>query len=570
MFADQRDGRSGLPPAADGNLAQLRRVCALVLFCLAVALAIVALLSPSGAAAGSTAGSRHATASPASLIGPTGPTASNCTVNSGTLEPGAGTTGTGETPQGLGDAPSGLIAVKIYSPGTKMQFPRSLFTPADSFIKGLDFLAQWCNLEPHPDVFNWAPLDTVFQQAQMSGKFVILTLIPGFETPSWALAGVQGFTSSFSYNSADDTNAQDARVLPLPWDPTYLGRWFTFLRAVADRYGDNKSFRAIEAAGPTSVSTEMTLPDLTGSQKIPGYPEIADGGLPASYGGRKLDGSDIAAWEAAGYTPTRLVDAWTEAFATYHQIFRNQFMALALFPSLPIGEDSTVDVSQGTRVRLDVVSEGATQYQPSFILQEDGLAGGGGADNQAYNIVRANCKSVVTGLQTKVPPKDVPLAPALTLGVRADVSFIEVYSSDVVKMPSVFASFEKAASPPLPATCTPALKLTSAEGTAAHGAAPAVTATADLKLTLTPAGRQVVNVFEQTETGPVLVRECTTSTCPASITPGIVPTKFTADVGVPGTLPYTSQALVSATTTAGTSGAKPNAIAPNCKGTACM
>ena len=76
-------------------------------------------------------------------------------------------------------------------------------------------------------------------------------------------------------------------------------------------------------------------------------------------------------------------------------------------------------MSQGTQVRLDVVSEGATQYQPSFILQEDGLAGDGGADNQAYNIVRANCKSVVTGLQTKVPPKDVPLAPALTgVGTR--------------------------------------------------------------------------------------------------------------------------------------------------------
>jgi hypothetical protein len=565
VLADKRDGRFALPPAAPRKLARLRRASALALLCVAIALASVALLSPSGAAAGS----RLATTDSTSLIGPTGPTASNCTVNSGTLEPGAGTTGTGETPAPLGPAPTGLIAVKIYSPKAKVQFPSALFTPADSYIKGLDFLAQWCNLEPHPDLFNWAPLDTVFQQAQASGKFVILTLIPGFETPSWALSGVQGFTSSFSYNTADDTNAADARVLPLPWDPTYLGRWFTFLRAVADRYGDDKSFRVIEAAGPTSVSTEMTLPDLTGSQRIAGYPEIADGGLPASYGGKALDGSDIAAWEAAGYTPAKLVGAWTQAFAAYHQIFRNQFMALALFPSLPIGDDSTVNVSEGSQARLDVVSLGKTNYQPSFIVQEDGLAGTGTGTDPGYNIVRANCTTVVTGLQTKVPPNDLPLTPALALGVRANLNFIEVYAGDVVSMPSVFTSFEMPSSP-LPATdhCAP-LRLTSSAGTSAPAGAPAtVTATTDL--TLPPGRIQVVNVFEQTAAGPVLVRECTTSSCPVPITPGVVATRFTADVGAPGTAPYTSQALVSAALTAGTSGSNPKPIAPNCKGTACL
>jgi hypothetical protein len=524
----------------------------------AITLASGSLLSPSRAAAGA-----HATA--ASLLAPTGPTAPNCTVNSGTPDPGAGTTGTGETPQGLGEAPTGLVAVKIYTPQTKVQFPAPLFTAADSFVKGLDFLAQWCNLEPHPDVFNWAPLDTVFQQAQASGKFVILTLIPGFETPSWALSGVDGFTSSFYYDTADDTKA-DARVLPLPWDPTYLGRWFTFLRAVADRYGDERSFRVIEAAGPTSVSTEMTQPDFTGSQKIAGHPELADRGLPASYGGRALDGSDIAAWEAAGYTPAKLVGAWKQAFAAYHQIFPNQYMALALFPSLPIGDDSTLDVSQGGQVRMDVVSDARSNYQPSFVLQEDGLAGNGKGSDPGYNIVRSNCRTVVTGLQTKAPPNDDPLAPALALGLRANLSFIEAYASDIVTMPSAFTSF--AATPsPLPSTdhCVP-LALTSSEA----GGATAATVTATTDLSLPPGDVQVVNVFEQTAAGPVLVAECTTSSCPVKITPGAIATRFSADVGAPGTVPYTSQALVSQTTTAGTSGLKPTSIPPNCRGSACM
>ena len=77
-------------------------------------------------------------------------------------------------------------------------------------------------------------------------------------------------------------------------------------------------------------------------------------------------------------------------------------------------------------------------------------------------------------------------------------------------------------------------------------------------------------MFEQTAAGPVLVGECATSSCPVSITRGGVATRFTADVGAPGTLPYTSQALVSATTTTGTSGIKPTGVPPDCKGTACM
>ena len=57
---------------------------------------------------------------------------------------------------------------------------------------------------------------------------------------------------------------------------------------------------------------------------------------------------------------------WTEAFATYHQIFRDQYLALALFPSLPIGDDSTVSTSaRAPRSRIRRL-QGRTNYQPSF------------------------------------------------------------------------------------------------------------------------------------------------------------------------------------------------------------
>jgi hypothetical protein len=46
----------------------------------------------------------------------------------------------------------------------------------------------------------------------------------------------------------------------MPWDTVYLKRWFAFLKQVSDRYGKSPTFKMIGAAGPTSVSVEMTLP----------------------------------------------------------------------------------------------------------------------------------------------------------------------------------------------------------------------------------------------------------------------------------------------------------------------
>jgi hypothetical protein len=190
--------------------------------------------------------------------------------------------------------PEGLIAFKIYQPGD-VPFSGEVFR--DPSVSGVDLFVQWSNLEPEPGAFDWSILDCVFEQAGQHNKFVVLTLAPGFTSPSWVLQlpGVQTQRFTFSYN-----NNAPARPLPLPWNQPYLDSWFTFLKAVAARYGTNPEFRLIQVAGPTSVSTEMSLPDRTSG----------DSALPAS-----ANGSDVAEWMSLGYTPTRYVAAWRDAFA---------------------------------------------------------------------------------------------------------------------------------------------------------------------------------------------------------------------------------------------------------------
>jgi len=384
-------------------------------------------------------------------------------------------------------APAGLVSLTIYQAG-RVPFPDQVFT--DPAVSGVDLLIGWNKLEPEQGTYNWSILDCLFQQADTHQKFVVLTLMPGFASPPWVLQlpGVQ--TQSFSYAYF---NQAPPRPLPLPWNQPYLDAWFAFLQAVGARYGTNLGFRLIEVAGPTSVSTEMSLPDRTSG----------DTALPPS-----THGSDVAEWMALGYTPTRYTDAWREAFAAYHRIFPDQYLGVSLYPGLPIGDDGQPDPSQANKTRLDVIGVGM-QYRAQFDLQEDGVKGGAPPPTDpGYNEVMANCGTIVTGLQNS----------------RASTV------TSAQGPPSLALVHDASTELPADAGCKPLVLTTVARP---RGAV-VVTARTDLRLDPSEA----INIF----TGARLLRTCATNPCSVTVAPG----SFMADVGAAGTPPYTTQAVVSA------------------------
>jgi len=135
----------------------------------------------------------------------------------------------------------------------------SLNVFANPSTAGVTFRSSWAAIEPADGTFDFSKIDAVFAQAEAHGKWVDLIFIPGFVTPSWALQGVQTVMCAIAYGPEGGTGK--AQPLPVPWDRTYLTRWFAFLRVVGQRYADRASFRKIAAAGPTSVSAEMSLPN---------------------------------------------------------------------------------------------------------------------------------------------------------------------------------------------------------------------------------------------------------------------------------------------------------------------
>ena len=235
--------------------------------------------------------------------------------------------------------PSGVIAVQqwLYNqPNQPSAFRAEVYQ--DPSISGLLFRANWSSVEPSEGEFQWQIIDDVFAAASASGKYVILSFVPGFATPAWALPGVQ--TATFDWQYGPKGEAGQTGTLPMPWDTTYLSRWFTFLQAVAARYGSNPQFRMVALAGPTSVSDETSLPN-----------QPQDPGLPNS-------GSDVSQWISLGYTPARYEAAWKSVFQEYAQLFPGQYISLSTARTLPIGDDGKRNANQEVGTLQSVIGIG--------------------------------------------------------------------------------------------------------------------------------------------------------------------------------------------------------------------
>ncbi len=277
---------------------------------------------------------------------------------------------------------------------------------------GVSFRTSWADVEPEEGKFDFAKLDAVFERAEKGHKWVALVLIPGFGTPAWALKGVQSGTFAIEYGPGNGSSLP----LPAPWDQTYLSRWFTFLKAIGNRYGGKSSFRKIAAAGPTSVSAEMSLPDAE---------------------------ADMSQWKELGYTTQKYIDAWKQTFAAYSATFPHQCFSLALHAALPIP-----DKKQRTYGRDQVVALGL-QYPGQFALQADGLNSKSTDGKYGYRTVREHNGQVATGFMMSAsatrksgrmgvegdPVESLRLSIATGL-VPNDhgqvIDYIELYEPDVV------------------------------------------------------------------------------------------------------------------------------------------
>ena len=182
----------------------------------------------------------------------------------------------------------------------------------------------------------------------------------------------------------------------------------------------------IGAAGPTSVSDEMTLP----SDSPPA----------------------VRKWLSDGYTPAKYLGAWERAFHVYADSFPNQCVSLAA-PGLPILERGKSGRPARLRAKQDIVERAVKVFGRRLAIQSNDLHAGR-AQVEAFDgtdFINSYSGRIITGFEMRggsqgAGPSQVmgaagnpPLAlrKSVDKGMAANssgrhINFLEIYAGDVL------------------------------------------------------------------------------------------------------------------------------------------
>jgi len=319
----------------------------------------------------------------------------------------------------LGAIPGGLAVV--LPSGVNWSQAQNLRAVINPFMSGIAVQINWRDLSPVDGKPEWSRLDDLLSAAASAKKWLQLAIFPGFFSPEWALEGARTDLFEIQYGPGHGTVAR----LPMPWDRVYLDRWFTFLKQLGERYGSSPAFRMIAAAGPTSVSEEMTLPSS---------PPV------------------IQKWLIDGYTPDKYLSAWEATFRVYAHTFPNQCISLA-GPNLPILEHGRFDPAERLHAKLAVVDRALRIFGRRLAIQSNDLHAGHAPIEAADNTDFINNFSgrIITGFEMRggsqglIPSKimgaegDPPLAlrRSINKGMVVNaagqhVNYLEIYEGDVL------------------------------------------------------------------------------------------------------------------------------------------
>jgi Beta-galactosidase len=270
--------------------------------------------------------------------------------------------------------PTGL-AVVLHS-GEKNYHSMNLQLLKNPFMSGVSVQINWRDIEPVQGKPDWSKLDELFAAAEASKKWVQLDIFPGFFSPAWALEGAKTDLFKIPYGPGHGTVTK----LPMPWDRVYLDRWFAFVKQLSERYGNSPAFRVIAAAGPTSVSSEMTLPQSREA---------------------------VQKWLNNSYTPGKYLDAWEETFRVYADSFPNQCVSLAApgVPNLGAGPKGRAAHLRG---KQEVIERAIRAFGRRLAIQSNDLHAGHAAVEafDGTEFINSYSGRIITGFEMRGGSQD--------------------------------------------------------------------------------------------------------------------------------------------------------------------
>jgi hypothetical protein len=309
----------------------------------------------------------------------------------------------------------------------KQALPDSVYS--SSSITGVSLNLVWNTIEPGKGVYDWTTLDHEVQRALATGKQLALSVTPNHpDTPQWLIA--EGVDANTFKGALHGYIRPQEITIASPWDPIYQSEYANMMNALAQHLksipGAYDAVSLVKISGIGGITYELKLPNQFNSNAV---------------------------WQAAGYTPDKVIQAW-KAFA---QSTENAFSdkILAIMPGekhpFPMIDNYGNIVTEKSPTYVDITSKiisiGLQMFGDKFMVEWGGV----GSGHLSSVVTAAQQQGAIGGYQTNhflpsgigvgafgsaVAPDEATYQSILEGAItKGGVQYLEVWAGDAARNP---------------------------------------------------------------------------------------------------------------------------------------
>ena len=194
------------------------------------------------------------------------------------------------------------------------------------FIAGL-----WSDLETNYNQYDWSHLDKWMSYATTQNKKVNLVIRAGDGIPDWLFLpptnGPGATRLAFTISPKDGkTDICQTDIVAVPWEPAFLNSWNAYLTNLSAHLkltGAYSNVTLLRLTGINRTSDELRLPAETPDNN------------PLTGTGMGCVSNAPAIWQTNGYTPAKLLFAWSNLVASFNASFPDKTFCVAMIPNPP-------------------------------------------------------------------------------------------------------------------------------------------------------------------------------------------------------------------------------------------
>ncbi|HWV98895.1 MAG TPA: beta-galactosidase [Candidatus Acidoferrum sp.] len=198
-------------------------------------------------------------------------------------------------------------------------------------VGGILLVGMWSDIETNFNQYDWSHLDKWMNFAAGQNIKVDLAIRTGDGAPSWLYQqppnGPGATELVFTISPKDGKRGVcEPDIVPVPWESAFLNSWNTFLASLSTHLktdGTYSNITLLRLTGVNRTTDELRLPAETPDNN----PYTGTGLLCVS--------NAPAIWQSNGYTPSKLLFAWSNVVSSFNASFPDKTFSVAIIPYPP-------------------------------------------------------------------------------------------------------------------------------------------------------------------------------------------------------------------------------------------